>query len=99
MYRTGVKIALGTAFLAIGAFEANAEEELRDTGVLNRARPDYDAPGVPAGGFTLFPSLTVAVGSDDNLFATEAFEVDDFFRKSQLRDDLAIKLEPSSIGV
>lgn len=79
MYRTGVKIALGTVFLATGAFEANAEEELRDTGVLNRARPDYDAPGVPAGGFTLFPSLTVAVGSDDNLFATEEFEVDDFF--------------------
>lgn len=79
MNTTGVKIVLGAVFVAISAFEANAREEERDAGVLNRARPDYDAIGVPVGGFTLFPSLSVAIGSDDNLFATDALEVDDFF--------------------
>lgn len=79
MKTTGVKVVLGAVLLAFGAFEANAEAEQGDTGVLDRSRPEYDALGVPAGGFTLFPSLSVAVGSDDNLFATEDFEVSDSF--------------------
>ncbi len=79
MKTIGVKAVLGAALLAFGAFKANAEEEQGDTGVLDRSRPEYDALGVPAGGFTLFPSLSVAIGSDDNLFATEGFEVSDTF--------------------
>lgn len=79
MNGTGIKVVLSAVFLAIGAHQANADELERDPGVLNRDRADYDAVGMPAGGFTLFPSLGVAIGSDDNLFATDTLEVDDFF--------------------
>lgn len=40
----------------------------RDNIVLARARPDYDAVGVPVGGFVAFPSLTTSVAYDDNVF-------------------------------
>lgn len=38
-----------------------------DIGVLNRARPEYDAKGIPMGGFRLFPSLDVNGTYDDNV--------------------------------
>ena len=79
MHRTGLKAALSMVLLAVSSFAAHAEEEERDTGVLGRERPEYDAPGVPMGAFTLYPSLSVAVGTDDNVFATETAQVDDFF--------------------
>ena len=31
----------------------------QDVGVMDRARPEYDAKGIPLGGFRLFPSLDV----------------------------------------
>ena len=42
-----------------------------NVGVLERARPDYQALGVQAGAFTIFPSLTVAPEYDDNIYAVE----------------------------
>ena len=39
-------------------------------GVLDRPRPDYQALGIDAAGFQIFPSLTVTPEYDDNIFVT-----------------------------
>jgi hypothetical protein len=41
---------------------------LEGMGVLDRARPEYDAAGVPMGGLTLYPTLAAEVAGDDNVF-------------------------------
>jgi hypothetical protein len=40
----------------------------QNDGVLERAKPEYDAKGIPAGGFRLFPSLDASLNFDDNVF-------------------------------
>jgi hypothetical protein len=37
-------------------------------GVLDRARPEYDAAGIALGNFILFPTFAAGVSSDDNIF-------------------------------
>ncbi len=51
----------------------------QDVGVMDRARPAYDAKGVPMGGFRLFPTLDVSANYDDNVFKRPAAESDWFF--------------------
>lgn len=41
---------------------------LEGEGVMDRARPEYDAAGVPLGGLTLYPTLATSVSSDDNIY-------------------------------
>jgi len=41
---------------------------LEGTGILDRARPEYDAAGVPLGGLTLYPTLATGVSGDDNIY-------------------------------
>ncbi len=48
------------------------------TAVFERPRPDYDAKGIDLGGFRLFPTATVSETYDDNIFAAESGEEDDF---------------------
>lgn len=48
------------------------------TAVFEQPRPAYDAKGVDLGGFRLFPTLTVNEAYDDNIFAEDADEEDDF---------------------
>ena len=49
----------------------------RNISVLERPHPEYDAQGLPLASFRLFPTVEVAVVSDDNIFAQPAGEVDD----------------------
>lgn len=51
----------------------------QDVGVLDRARPEYDAKGIPMGGFRLFPVLDVTGNYDDNIFRQPAGLSDYFF--------------------
>jgi hypothetical protein len=37
-------------------------------GVLDRARPEYDASGLVLDGFTLYPTLAASIGVDDNIY-------------------------------
>ena len=46
-------------------------------GVLGRIRPDYDAKGVPLGGFRFFPSLDVGATYTDNVYYTNTDEKTD----------------------
>ena len=39
-------------------------------GVMDRPRPDYDAKGLPVGGFRLRPALDVGASYDDNVYRT-----------------------------
>jgi len=41
---------------------------LEGEGVLDRARPEYDAAGVPVGGFTLYPTAAAGFTLDDNIY-------------------------------
>jgi hypothetical protein len=45
---------------------------LEGKGVMDRARPEYDAIGVPVGGLTLYPTLAASVAADDNIFRAPA---------------------------
>lgn len=51
----------------------------QDVGVMDRARPAYDAKGIPIGGFRLFPALNTSASYDDNVFKTNAPQSDWFF--------------------
>jgi len=45
---------------------------LEGRGILDRARPEYDALGVPLGASTLFPSLATGISVDDNIYRAPA---------------------------
>ena len=49
----------------------------RNTGVLERYRPEYSSEGIPAGGFTISPRMSLSGIYDDNVYATKANKVDD----------------------
>lgn len=66
----GVLAGLAALFGASAAAAPAAYDRGNNQGVGERPRPDYDAKGVPAGGFRLFPSVTAAIESNDNVFAT-----------------------------
>jgi hypothetical protein len=51
----------------------------QDLGVLDRARPAYDAKGISLGGFRLFPSLDAITSYDDNVFKLPDAKSDYFF--------------------
>ena len=57
-------------------------------GVLDRARPEYDAAGVPLGNFVLFPTFTADVSNDDNIFRSPGAPVGDVFWTFSPRLDL-----------
>jgi hypothetical protein len=41
----------------------------QNVAVLDRPRPDYEAMGIHAGGFMVYPSMAVAATYDDNIYA------------------------------
>lgn len=53
-----------------------------DVGVMDRARPEYDAKGIPLGGFRLFPLLDLFGSYDDNVFRLPTGQSDYFFTES-----------------
>jgi hypothetical protein len=61
------------------AYGAHAQEPDPNVSVASRPRPAYDALGIRAGGFLIFPSTSVAASYTDNVFATKNDTKDDFF--------------------
>ena len=47
--------------------------------IVARPRPGYDAQGIPAGSFRLFPALTLATSFDDNIDRKEINTLSDVF--------------------
>lgn len=62
-------ITLPSAALADDGFPEIADQ--RGTHVLDRERPEYDAVGIRAGSFMVFPELELGVTYDDNVFGTQ----------------------------
>lgn len=64
-----------TAFYAapVGVASAQTEEivDNRNVNVRDRARPGYDAVGVRAGAFTVFPEASLTGTYNDNIYATD----------------------------
>lgn len=70
-----------TAFYAVPISVAIAQEDTvdeRSVGVRERARPGYDAVGIRAGGFMIYPDASVTGTYNDNIYATNTGETDDF---------------------
>lgn len=49
----------------------------RNESVLDRSRPVYQPLGISAGGFTLYPALSVTTGYDDNVYQAPTNKVGD----------------------
>jgi len=56
-------------------------QDVRGQSVANRPRPGYDALGVRAGAFLLYPSITIVETYDDNIYAVNAGKTDDFITR------------------
>lgn len=97
LMRTLASMAAGSvALTACGAAAQVAAEagvdnfsRNRNTSVQQRARPDYEAPGLRAGGFLVYPRLELQVESNDNVYAVDVNEVDDII--THIRPELSIE--------
>lgn len=58
----------------------------RNVGVLDRARPEYDAAGVRTGGFVLRPKVELGAISSDNIYQTPT-----------RHGDIALRMAPSAV--
>jgi hypothetical protein len=66
------------AMASLVAYGAEGQEPDPNVGVTSRPRPDYDALGIRAGGFLIYPSTSINGQYNDNIFATKDNEEDDF---------------------
>ncbi|MFZ2103014.1 MAG: outer membrane beta-barrel protein, partial [Oricola sp.] len=55
-----------------------AQEGEQPVAVFDRARPAFDPKGIDLGGFRLYPSAAASETYDDNIFADDSGEQDDF---------------------
>ena len=76
--------ALGGAAFVVLSTVAQAQDagtnltDVRDQGVMERSRPGYDPVGIRAGSFMVFPTAAVEESYNDNIYATDGSETDDF---------------------
>jgi hypothetical protein len=59
------------AIVFAGAGVAHAQELAREKGVMDRARPEYDAMGIRLGSFLAYPAADLRFGYDDNVLAED----------------------------
>lgn len=71
-------------FGSVAAIAQNAPSGVasEDVGVMERARPAYDAKGIPLGGFRLFTGVDVSSTYDDNVYRRTSAISDWFFTVS-----------------
>jgi hypothetical protein len=72
-------VAVGILLPTGKAAFAQTQEALA---VLDRPRPEYDAKGIPLGGFRLFPTLDLSTAFDDNVRRLENGESDWYFEEA-----------------
>jgi hypothetical protein len=84
---------------------ASAQQERLATGepqpglpVADRPRPDFDPIGLPVGGFTLLPRLSVTGAYDDNIFASTR-KTGDFYSVVAPAFDLNSHWSQHAVGV
>ena len=89
---------MASAVMMSGA-AAVAQDAEASVSVKNRPNSDYDAKGVPAGGFTFFPALDVSGAWNDNIYATKAGKEDDFITTVKPSVRLASNWNQNSLAV
>ena len=72
---TAVAVLGATSVLAMSSLASAAEglpsvADQRGIHVLDRERPEFDAVGVRAGSFMVYPEVTLGLSYDDNVFGT-----------------------------
>jgi len=72
-------VGVGISPLALANEDWPSVADQRGIHVLDRERPEYDAVGVRAGSFMVYPELAVGVTYDDNVFATDTTTESDFY--------------------
>lgn len=60
------------------AIDSSSYDRGRNLSVRERPRPDYEAVGIHAGGFMIYPKITVTGAYDDNIYAVQSGAVGDF---------------------
>lgn len=75
---SGIAIASAVALTVSIVTPAFAQTDSRTTTVNDRQRPELDALGGKAGGFTIYPSVEVEETYNDNIFASQTGTIDDF---------------------
>jgi hypothetical protein len=89
----------GTA-LAPAAWAQDAAAEADPVrSVYERARPDYDAPGVRSGSFLFYPKATVEGSYNSNIYAQESNVTNDFIVNVKPSFNLASDWNSSSLSV
>lgn len=75
----GTASAQSVGGVVTGAADASVDNfsRSRNTAVSARPRPDYEAPGIRAGGFLVYPRVELSAETNDNIYATSANTVDD----------------------
>jgi hypothetical protein len=59
---------------------------LEGEGVMDRTRPEYNAAGIPVGGFRLYPTLAAGFSADDNIYRATNATSDTFWTLSPRLD-------------
>ena len=79
LYATGLAaLALLTGSMgASGALAQGAFDRSQTVGVMERPHPEYDAQGLRAGTFLVYPKLQVGADRKSNVYATETNEIAD----------------------
>lgn len=75
---SGVAVTVAVAISVSVTAPAFAQTDSRTTTVNDRQRPELDALGAKAGGFTIYPSIEIDETYNDNIFATDTGTIDDF---------------------
>lgn len=85
MTRGGTRVAslamgiLMASTLSVAAQEADTQlQDARGQSVMERARPGYDAAGIRAGGFMVYPEASISESYNDNIYATPNSTEEDF---------------------
>ncbi len=78
---------------------AQAQEPSPNVPVTERPRPEFDPLGIRAGGFLVFPSITVSETFDDNVFATPDDEESDFITLIQPRVRVTSNFPRHALGL
>lgn len=69
---------ISTADYGSNTVDSSTYDRGRNVGVLERPHPEYEAIGVHAGGFTIYPRVTLSGTYDDNVFAAQTGASGDF---------------------
>lgn len=86
-----VTVGAGTAYATDApGVNGDTSAKMTDTrgNVRYRARPGYDAVGIHAGGFTVYPQASVTGKYDDNIYATDTDTKGDFI--TELSSSVAV---------